>query len=105
VIAEAEGLASLTPDVPVLRRRLTAIATLGRAVPVEARPGLGALTPAELRVLQFLPTHLTFEQIANRLYLSRNTVKTEVISSYRKLGVTSRGSAVERAHVLGLIDV
>jgi LuxR family maltose regulon positive regulatory protein len=38
------------------------------------------------------------------LFVSRNTVKTQAIAAYRKLGVTSRGEAVKRAHALGLVD-
>ena len=63
------------------------------------------LTAAEIRVLQFLPTHLSFREIAERLHVSRNTVKTQVISSYRKLGASNRTEAVERARELSLISI
>jgi LuxR family maltose regulon positive regulatory protein len=43
-------------------------------------------------------------EIAERLYLSRNTVKTQVISIYRKLGVSSRGQAVDQIAGLGLVN-
>ena len=58
----------------------------------------------DLRILRFLPTHLSFEQISQRLFVSRNTVKTQAIAAYRKLGVTSRSEAVERASSLGLVQ-
>jgi LuxR family maltose regulon positive regulatory protein len=61
------------------------------------------LTPAELRVLGFLPTHMSFSEIANELFVSRNTVKTQAIAIYRKLEVSSRTQAVERARSFGLI--
>lgn len=64
----------------------------------------GSLTAAELRVLQFLPSHLTFPKIGEHLFLSTNTVKTHALSIYRKLGVTSRAEAVERARGLGLVE-
>ena len=48
------------------------------------------LTPAELRLLPYLQTHLT----ADRLFVSSHTVKTQVKSIYRKLGVSSRNDAV-----------
>jgi LuxR family maltose regulon positive regulatory protein len=68
-------------------------------------PGRGwTLTAAEMRVLRYLTSHLSFEQISQRLYISRNTVKTQAISVYRKLGVSSRAAAVDRAHALGLLD-
>jgi LuxR family maltose regulon positive regulatory protein len=69
-----------------------------------ARPG-SALTAAELRLLPLLTTHLTFRQIAEHFYVSRNTVKTQAISVYRKLGVSSRTEAIERAVELGLLKL
>ncbi len=53
------------------------------------------LTPAELRLISFLPTHLSLQEIADRLYVSRPTVKTQVASIYDKLGVKTRSEAVE----------
>jgi len=63
-----------------------------------------SLTAAELRLLPFLATHLTFPEIATRLFLSRNTVKTEAVAVYRKLGVASRSDAIERAVEVGLLE-
>ncbi len=65
---------------------------------------LTPLTPAEMRVLQFLPSHLTFRQIGEHLFLSSTTVKTHALSAYRKLGVSSRDEAVSRAQSLGLVE-
>jgi LuxR family maltose regulon positive regulatory protein len=65
--------------------------------------GASSLTTAELRLLPLLPTHLTFHEIADRLYLSKNTVKTQAISIYRKLGVSSRSGAVQGAQETGLL--
>ena len=62
------------------------------------------LTDAELRVLPLLATHLNIAEIAKRQFVSRATVKTQAISIYRKLDVTSRSEAVERAVDVGLID-
>ncbi len=61
------------------------------------------LTGAELRVVQYLPTNLSLADIAGRLYVSRNTVKSQVAAIYRKLGTTSRTEAVDRARTAGLI--
>jgi LuxR family transcriptional regulator, maltose regulon positive regulatory protein len=65
--------------------------------------GMVPLTPAELRVLPYLPTHLTADKIAERLFLSGHTVKTEIKAVYRKLGVSSRNDAVQRATEIGLL--
>lgn len=62
------------------------------------------LTTAELRILQYLPTHLSQAEIGNRLYLSRNTVKSHTIAIYRKLGANTRSDAVVRGRELGLIE-
>jgi LuxR family maltose regulon positive regulatory protein len=62
------------------------------------------LTAAELRLLPLLTTHLSFREIAARLFVSRNTVKTQAISIYRKLDASSRSEAIERAVALGLVD-
>ena len=66
-------------------------------------PGASTLTTAELRLLPLLPTQLTFREIGERLFLSRHTVKSQAMSIYRKLDVTSRTAAVECARDLGLI--
>ena len=66
-------------------------------------PGISALTAAELRVLPMLPSHLSFPQIAAEMFLSPHTVKSEAISIYRKLGVSSRAQAVARSRELGLL--
>jgi LuxR family transcriptional regulator, maltose regulon positive regulatory protein len=54
-------------------------------------------------VLPLLTTHLTFREIGARLYLSHHTVKSHAMSIYRKLGVTSRGAAVDQARHVGLL--
>ena len=60
------------------------------------------LTAAELRLVAFLPTHLSLQEIADRLHLSRFTVKTQVASIYDKLGVPGRSEAVEIIEQRGL---
>ena len=61
------------------------------------------LSPAELRLLPYLQTHLTLGEIGERLFVSRNTVSSEVASIYRKLGVSSRSDAVVEATKIGLL--
>ena len=62
------------------------------------------LTAAELRLLPLLTTYLSFREIAERLFVSRNTVKTQAISIYRKLGVSSRTEAIGHAAAMGLLE-
>lgn len=73
-----------------------------------ARPALrdlpgSTLTTAEVRVLQYLPTHLSFPEIAAQLHISRHTVKTQALSAYRKLGAHNRGEAIDEARLRGLL--
>ncbi len=63
-----------------------------------------ALTVAEQRVLPYLQTHLTRPEIAERLFVSRHTVITQIASIFRKLSVSTRSDAVARAVALGLLD-
>jgi ATP/maltotriose-dependent transcriptional regulator MalT len=65
--------------------------------------GSSPLTPAELRLVPYLQTHLTANGIAERLFVSSHTVKSEIKSIYRKLGVSSRNEAVQRALAIGLL--
>jgi LuxR family maltose regulon positive regulatory protein len=51
-----------------------------------------------------LSTHLKFGEIAERLYVSRHTVKAQIVSIYAKLGVSSRGEAIDRAIEIGLLE-
>jgi DNA-binding CsgD family transcriptional regulator len=75
-------------------------ATKNAGVPAEYRE---PLSDRELDVLRLLPTSLTQRQIGNELHISYDTVKTHTKAIYRKLGVVSRQSAVERARNLGLV--
>ena len=62
------------------------------------------LSHSEIKVLGMLPSPLALREIAAASYLSRNTVKTHVASIYRKLSVSTRTEAVERARILGLLE-
>jgi LuxR family maltose regulon positive regulatory protein len=90
-------------DAVCLKEQLESLRLTLDAFPATTIPGAGHLTAAELRVLRHLPTHLSFREIGERLYLSRHTVKTEAISTYRKLGVNSRAEAVSQARELGIL--
>jgi LuxR family maltose regulon positive regulatory protein len=91
------GLGTLDGEAQALRARLSADRRPGS-------PGASSLTAAELRLLPLLATHLSFPEIAADLFLSPNTIKTEAVSIYRKLGVTSRSQAVAQARELRLLE-
>jgi len=61
------------------------------------------LTERELDVLRLLIGDSSTRQIAQSLYVAPSTVRTQVKSIYRKLGVSSRKEAVEEARARGLI--
>jgi LuxR family maltose regulon positive regulatory protein len=86
---------------PAAERLLAAVAHLPVAVP-DARTGVG-LTDRELVVLRGLADDAELAEVAARLDVSHNTVKTQVRSTYRKLGVRRRADAVSRARELGLL--
>jgi LuxR family maltose regulon positive regulatory protein len=67
-------------------------------------PRASSLTAAELRLLPLLSTHLSFPEIAAEMFLSRNTIKSQANSLYRKLGASTRSQAVTRARELGLLE-
>jgi LuxR family transcriptional regulator, maltose regulon positive regulatory protein len=61
------------------------------------------LSERELAVLRLLPTGLSQREIGGELYVSLNTVKTHTRGIFRKLGVTTRDEAVQRARQIGLL--
>jgi LuxR family maltose regulon positive regulatory protein len=67
-------------------------------------PGASALTAAELRLLPMLSTHLSLPEIAQGMFLSPNTIKSQAYSLYRKLGASSRSQAVAQAGKLALLE-
>jgi LuxR family transcriptional regulator, maltose regulon positive regulatory protein len=96
ILSHRPALGTLTGEVEEFRRALASSAA-------SAPSGRLPLTPAELRLLPYLQTHLTAGGIAERLFVSSHTVKAEVKSIYRKLGVSSRADAVQKATAIGLL--
>jgi LuxR family transcriptional regulator, maltose regulon positive regulatory protein len=104
LIREAEHVLRSRPGLGTLVQRAD---ELGRQLAASRGPSEGwasTLTTAELRLLPLLTTHFSFREIAERLFVSRNTVKTQAISVYRKLDASSRSEAVARAIQLGLVE-
>jgi LuxR family maltose regulon positive regulatory protein len=101
VLSQADDIIQQRPDLgalPGLAHQLRSRLATTKAAAI----GESSLTAAELRLLPLLSTHLSFREIAERLYVSLHTVRTQAYSAYRKLGVSSRSEAVTRTHELGL---
>jgi DNA-binding NarL/FixJ family response regulator len=88
---------------PAVTRRL--IAEFARLRPPQrTRPDeLDALTRRELEILSLIAAGLSNNEIANRLVLSNDTVKTHVSHILRKLGLRDRAQAVVAAYESGLV--
>jgi LuxR family maltose regulon positive regulatory protein len=97
ILIRRPALGTFIDEVEELRRLFTSSAATA------VNDGSPPLTPAELRLLPYLQTHLTASAIAERLFVSPNTVKSEVTSIYRKLGVSKRHDAVRQATAIGLL--
>ena len=104
MLDEARGILSVRPDLGVLGDEVERLESEVSAMPEANAGGNSGLTRAELRLLPLLSTHLSFREIGDRLHVSRNTIKTQAISVYRKLGVSSRSEAVGVAEDLGLVE-
>ena len=113
-LADIAGARMLMREIDDLLRRRPGLGTLvGEAAALRAQlsrqhgtgsPGASTLTAAELRLLPLLSTYLSAAEIAAELSVSPHTVKAEVKSIYRKLGVSSRSQAVARSRELGLLE-
>ena len=103
LLADASRQARRTNDVVVFQRWFDDAWNQFDARAETALSGVATLTTAELRVLRFLPTHYSFHEIAQRLQVSSNTVKTHVHAVYRKLDACSRSEAVAHAADAGLL--
>jgi LuxR family maltose regulon positive regulatory protein len=103
-LTDARRQVARLPDPGVLGPGVDGLAAaVERHVQPDPLPAAASLTDAELRVLRLLPTHLTTAEIAGRMGLSRNTVKTHVSALYRKLQISSRDGAVRRGQELGVL--
>src|SRR5207249_10607877 len=113
-LADIAGARTLVREIDAVLRRRPALGNLvGEARALRTRlasergsatPGASALTAAELRLLPLLLTHLSFPEIASEFCLSRNTIRSQAMSIYQKLGASSRSQAVTRSRELGLLE-
>ncbi len=102
MLRECEAVLRRRPDLGRLPSEVADVRSSLQVMRVGA-PGASSLTEAELRLLPYLVTHLSFREIGERLFLSRHTVKSHAMAVYRKLDVSSRNEAVDRARELGLL--
>jgi len=110
---EADGLRPLFRQLPATPYRDKLVTLIIRESQLESSSPtisqvnqsslLNPLSERELEVLRLLPTGQTGPQIADQLYLSKNTVKTHIKNIYSKLSVNNRAEAIARAQALGLI--
>jgi len=92
----ADAIIDRLPSPGALRSRSEALREKLRTV-ARHQTGFGEeLSSREIVVLQLAADGLTQREIADQLFISYNTVKTHLKSTYRKLGATSRHDALER---------
>jgi LuxR family transcriptional regulator, maltose regulon positive regulatory protein len=103
VLAEARAILEDNPDAGTFPKLLELQERKLRVR--KAREGQldGELTERELDVLRLLGGELSTRQMAQSLYVAPSTIRTQIKSIYRKLGVSSRGAAVQEAYSRGLI--
>ena len=102
-LAQARDILRSRPRLGTLETELEDVSARAMRAPVSRRGG-STLSPAELRLLPLLQTYLSFKEIGARLSISANTVKTEAMTIYGKLGASTRSEAVERAVAAGLLE-
>jgi LuxR family maltose regulon positive regulatory protein len=102
VLREARDIMRVRPDLGSLPHEADDVRSMLDTLQVGAI-GASSLTTAELRLVPFLSTHLSYPEIGERLHVSRHTVKSHATSVYRKIGVSSRSEAVERVQAIGLL--
>jgi LuxR family transcriptional regulator, maltose regulon positive regulatory protein len=105
-----EIAAAITPVLEAERRRITSRSeqVIELLFYLRQQPAYGGQLPdplsvRELEILQYLPTPLDQRELCSALFISRNTLKTHLRSTYRKLGVQTRREAVLRAERLGIL--
>jgi LuxR family maltose regulon positive regulatory protein len=103
LLREIDDLLRARPDLGTLLDEVAEFRNVVDSAAQARAAGLPPISPAELRLLPYLQTHLTFSEIASRLFVSRNTVSSQASSIYRKLGATSRNEAVSLATTIGLL--
>ncbi|MFC0450706.1 MULTISPECIES: response regulator [Rhodococcus] len=98
VVADGEALLA-----PTVTRRLIADVTSRRSTARRKPAALSALTPREREVLELIARGMSNTEIADRLFVAEQTVKTHVGKVLSKLDLRDRAQAVVLAYESGLV--
>ena len=90
----------LTRKLPLAETNIEPLPALAKEEILEQ----SGITPRELEVLDLMASGLSNQEIADRLYVSLNTVKTHASNLFSKLDVQRRTQAIQKAKQLGLIQ-
>lgn len=104
--AGVQGTLLKRDDAEALLAALRALAEGGYSFDRRHPPlssGQAPLSPREREILRLVATGATNDEVAARLGLSRESVKTLLSRAFRKLGVTSRTEAISAAHRTGVL--
>ena len=99
VVAQGDSLLA-----PSVTKRLIAEVTKSRSGVPKDSPRLRELTPRELEVLELIARGLSNTEIATRLFVAEQTVKTHVSRVLAKLGLRDRAQAVVFAYEHGVVS-
>ncbi|RRJ85561.1 hypothetical protein EG850_12955 [Gulosibacter macacae] len=102
--AIGQALAALSPRLARIFNAASTVGLLGTGALREKSVYTPSLSPAELKVLRHLADGLNTTQIADRLHLSAETVRTHVKRMASKLGVRGQAAILQRARKLSLLS-
>ena len=101
--AEASGRAGSLAEIRELLARAQDSTGRDESHPGNPSQPADALTERELQVLRLLDSELSGPEIARRLFVSHNTLRTHTKHIFTKLEVVTRRAAVTRARERGLL--
>lgn len=101
-LVQARVIVDRFPDAAAFSATVAALETEAGQRGVAVSPG-SVPTPAELRLLELLPSDAPLPALADQLHISRNTMKTHARRLYRRLGVQTRADAVRVARDRGFL--
>jgi LuxR family transcriptional regulator, maltose regulon positive regulatory protein len=103
-LLEGRGANDIGQELEFMQRLLEASGAGFGRLPDRTRVSLQSLTDRERELLVLLANGTSNKEVANRLFVSENTVKFHLKNIYAKLAVTSRVRAISAAREIGLIQ-